>query len=329
MPLSLTWFRSLLAASALCAAGAALAPQALAQSQPTSCTLRAPLDLFSKPKGQGRRTHLSAGAVLEVLSHSSGWYTVYTGSAEAYVPATAFARACSAPARPATPPHPKAATDLIDIPLEPVPTAPAGPPSPQPAPSAAPELKDASQPPVVPPPQPQLAPEIAPPPPQRDEIAPPASYFEPPAPILERHMPSRNLWLGLEVGLWVGGGASVVTAAVLYTVNAMRASDARTEINAYNTACSQYSCNAGTTADLATQSQLQQQYAKAQSDADAVHTLNDWTIITGAVGVAALGAALGLHYYGPQALDGSSDINPMAMPKLRVGWGSFALEGTF
>ena len=326
MPPFLTCSRSLLAASALCAVGLAWVPQALAQSQSTSCTLRAPLDLFSKPKGQGRRTHLNTGAVLEVLNHSGNWYTVYTGSAEAYVAASAFARSCPPPSR-SSAPHPKAAADLIDIPLEPVPTAPAGgTPNPPPALPTVPELKDSNTTPVVPPPAPQLAPEIAPPMPKRTErterpaAPPPASYFEPPTPLLGQQVSSRAVWVGVETGLWIGGGASILASGALYIINEIHASAATTDINAANAATK---ANPGTAATTELRN-------KAQSESDTVHTLNTWTVVTGVAGVAALATALGLHYWGPQALDGSgSDANPMAMPTLRIGWGSFVLEGKF
>ncbi len=324
----LTWFRSLLTAVALCAVAVAWAPQASAEGPSTSCTLRSPLDLFSKPKGQGRRTHLNTGAVLEVLSHNGNWYTVYTGSAEAYVAASAFSRACTTAPRPTAPQH-KTAADLIELPLEPVPTSPAPPPSPPPLAPATPEVADPGLPPVVLPPAPPMAQEIVPPPPTRSEVPPPVSYFEPPAPILERQVSSRAVWVGVETGLWVGGGVAVVASAVLYTVNALRASDAARDINAYVADCDKFNCNGtSTTASDADHKRLSSEFDTANSEASTVHTLNTLTIITGVAGVAALGAALGLHYWGPQALDGS-DPNPMAMPTLRIGWGTLVLEGKF
>jgi hypothetical protein len=318
MPQSSTWFRSLLATSALCAVGAAWAPQALAQSQANSCTLRAPLELFSKPRGQGRRTHLGTGAVVEILSHNGNWYTVHTGNAEAYAAASAFSRSCPPQSR-SSAPRPKAATDLIDIPLEPLPTAPSSPQNPLPALPTVPELKDSNTDPAVPPPAPQVAPELAPAPPKRLEAPPPASYFEPPAPLLGQRVSPDPAWVGLETGLWIGGGVVVVTSVVLFTVNAIRASTATTDINAYTAA-------ANNNASIADQTAL---HAKAAGEADTVHTLNTWTVVTGVVGGAALATALGLHYWGPQAFDGSSEASPMAMPSLHIGWGSFVLEGKF
>ena len=283
------------AACFLCASCIMSAPHAYAQSA-ALCTLHAPLEVFSEPKGQGLRIRLETGNIITVLSQTGTWFGVYTGNSTAYVAALAFARACWTPFRPGTM-HSKS-TDLIEIPLEPLPPAPPSLPRDDAA-SASPSVSPSTQ-----------------------AVTAPLSGLELPAPVHGRQDSRHAFWADAETGLWIGGGLSLTAAVVLYTVNSVRYAGVKERLDQYNVDANNFLHG---TSSL-TQADLNQMRTDRLSEKNLDETIDLCTWVTGALGVTALGSALSLHYFGPHAT-GHAEPTSLSTLRIHVGWGRVAIAG--
>ena len=271
-----------------------------AAAQGQACTLKGPLAISSKPKGQGRKIHLLAGTAVEILGRQQTWLQLRANGQEGYGQLTQVRHLCVA--------HTKGGSDsLADLPLEALPLpalaalpdAEAKPPTkpvelPKIAaaakaaqePAASQPTAPAESPPPTPAPNlPVMAVNVPPPAPS----VPPMTYFPPPdastptrgeptAMVDQQVTPARH-WGPLRAALWTSAGVALVAGGGVYIYNNTVAFDkANAKILQYNAWVKTNNAQ-----------------ATPAAHSEAASEYKNWNIVKyTSLGVACLGAALAI-----------------------------------